>query len=397
MHTSDFRNPGSIAPMKFPMADMPHATIETNRTCNMRCAYCYNLEHESVKPLSVIQSEIDLLLKTRNPQTITILGGEPTLHPDLLKVVEYIKSKNVLCQLLTNGLLFLAADGEQLVDRLVVAGIDRITLHVDHGQSHVHNDIGKTRQALSTMMERKRVHFSFSITIDEDELGTIPDLEKRFAGLKYFDGVLAILAKDPLDPQRPTPRLEDVYNDIADRLNIEPSAYVPSNRSDSDVRWLIYYYFVNANTGKTFAIGSGVFRKIGAIYRFFVRRRLFILKLPPALAGAAFVLTTLLDFGAGLRRPRMFLECLRGSGLLRAIRLHYVAVQVPPEFNESTRTLTMCHHCPDATVRNGMLVPVCIADQMSPMVGAGIIESQKSERYKAVREHLSEETAAASH
>jgi hypothetical protein len=27
----------------------------------------------------------------------------------------------------------------------------------------------------------------------------------------------------------------------------------------------------------------------------------------------------------------------------------------------------MCHNCPDATIRNGMLIPVCIADHISPL------------------------------
>jgi hypothetical protein len=363
MQTSDFRKPGTISAMKFSLREMPHGTVETNRTCNMRCTYCYNLDHESVKPLSGILSEIDLLMEKRNPQAITILGGEPTLHPDLAKVVEYVKSKNVLCQLLTNGLLFLAPNGERLVDHLIASGVDRITLHVDHGQSLVHHDIEETRLALCTMLEKKKIHFSLSITIDAGEIGSIPEIIGRFARFRYFDGVLGIVAKNPLDPQRPTPRLEDVYKNIAEGLSIEPSTYIPSNQSDQDVRWLIYYYFINATSGRTFSISSGVFRIVRTLYRLFTGRHLFILKLPPA--------------------------------LMDAFRLHYIAIQVPPEFNESTKTFTMCHHCPDATVRNGMIIPVCIADQMSPLAGSGIAGSPEPERYEAVREHLSEETVSA--
>lgn len=390
MQTSDFRKPGAIAPMKFPLRDMPHATVETNRTCNMRCAYCYNLDHESVKPLSVLQREIDLLLEKRNLQAITVLGGEPTLHPDCAEVVEYIKGKNVLCQLLTNGLVFLNGNGEMLLDKLIAQGLDRIVLHVDHGQRHVHADVETTRHSLFAMMERKKIHFSLSITIDSNESGSIPESVKAYALYRYFDGVLAVLARDPFDPKQDAVQLEGEYAGIADRLGIEPSAYIPSNLGDRDVRWLIYYYFINAQTGKTFAISPNVNLAMRKLHRFVTGRHLFILQLPPALAGCGILFAALLDLALGDRQPGMFLQCVRDSGFLRSIRLHYIAIQVPPEFDKSSNAYVMCHHCPDATVRNGTIMPVCIADKMSPLAGAGIAESPELEKYRAVHTHLSE-------
>ncbi len=380
--------------MKFSLCDMPHATVETNRTCNMRCEYCYNLDHESVKPLSVLRREIDLLLEKRNLQAITVLGGEPTLHPDLAKVVEYIKSRKALCQLLTNGLAFLSDNGVGLLDTLIARGLDRIALHVDHGQRHVHGDIEKTRHALFAMMERKKIHFSLSITLDSQESGSIPESVKTYASYRYFDGILAVLARDPFDSQPDAVQLAGEYAGIADRLGIEPSAYIPSNLSDRDVRWIIYYYFINARTGRAFAISPSVNLSMRTLYRLVTGRHLFILQVPQALARFSIVFAGLLDLVFGARRPGMFLQCVRDSGLLHSIRLHYIAIQVPPEFDKSSNAFIMCHHCPDATVRNGKIVPVCIADMMSPLSGSGIAQSLGPEKYEAVHAHLAEETTS---
>jgi len=56
-------------------------------------------------------------MQKRNLQTITFIGGEPTLHPDLPRIIKYIKEKKLLCQLLTNGLLFLQDAEDKLLSR----------------------------------------------------------------------------------------------------------------------------------------------------------------------------------------------------------------------------------------------------------------------------------------
>ena len=88
MKVEELRSGSGIRPLKYPLRETPHATIETNRTCNIRCRLCYTLERSSMKTLAEIKGEIELALKKRNLDTITLLGGEPTLHPHLPDVVE---------------------------------------------------------------------------------------------------------------------------------------------------------------------------------------------------------------------------------------------------------------------------------------------------------------------
>jgi MoaA/NifB/PqqE/SkfB family radical SAM enzyme len=60
MRIEDLKNAGYINILKYSARDVPHVTIETNRTCNIRCRSCYNLDRDGVKPLAAVKEEIDL-------------------------------------------------------------------------------------------------------------------------------------------------------------------------------------------------------------------------------------------------------------------------------------------------------------------------------------------------
>ena len=182
--------------LKYPSFDTPHATIEANRTCNIRCRHCYNLDRNTVKSLNQVKAEIDLACTKRNLETITILGGEPTIHPDLVEIVSHIKSRGLLCQILTNGVVFLQDRDNQFLDMLVAAGLDRLLLHVDEGQRSIHGDIEEVRRILFRKFEQKKIKFSLSITICEKNAQTIPLLIKKYSKYRYFDGILSVLYKN---------------------------------------------------------------------------------------------------------------------------------------------------------------------------------------------------------
>nr|NIQ17597.1 radical SAM protein [Candidatus Aenigmarchaeota archaeon] len=190
MKVTDIGKKINLKPLKLSVRETPHLTLETNLTCNIRCRGCYNLYKTYVKPLSQVKSEIDLALQKRNLETITLLGGEPTLHPDLVEIIRYTKSKKVICEMLTNGVVFLEDKNDHLLDEIIRAGLDRIVLHVDVGQSHIHQDIDGVRHRLFRKFEQRRIFFSLSITIYHDNKNEIPSLMKRFARYRYFDGIL---------------------------------------------------------------------------------------------------------------------------------------------------------------------------------------------------------------
>jgi hypothetical protein len=347
-----------------------------------------------VKSVDEVKAEIELGLKKRNLETITILGGEPTLHPGLIDIISYIKSNKLICQVLTNGIVFLQDKEGRLLDGMIKAGVDRILLHVDIGQSHVHKDIEKVRETLFTKFEKKKVFFSASTTIFHENKGEIPSLLKKYSCYKYFDGILSLLARntpevfsrqasDVLNPE-----LLDEYQSISDELDIEPAAYIPSSLDDCYISWLMYFYYINAQTKKTFCVSPELNRLFRRIYRLLTGRHVFGTTTNQTLQQVSFILTSLIETILHPQKIVSFVKIIRRSSLFRALRFHYILIQSGPEFNVSKDQIHLCYHCPDATIRNGMLTPVCAADLINPL-GSDPGDISR-ELYQVVYEHLRE-------
>lgn len=390
MRVQNIKSSTNIKPLKLSVQETPHITIEPNTTCNIQCRSCYKLNRNYVKDLNDVKKEIDLALKKRNLETITLLGGEPTLHPDIREIISYIKSKKLICQILTNGILFLHDANDRFLDEIIRSGIDRILLHIDIGQNHVHKNIEEVRQILFSKLEKKKVNFSLSITIYNEYQSMIPTLVKKYSKYKFFDGVLSVLARDPLPPKLQKAELFDEYKTISSELNIEPATYIPSNLNDNYVCWLLYFYYINANTAETLCLSptlNGILRKY---YRLIKGHHLFAFKVNPSLLSLFFFLTCLLEMTIHPKKTKALLKILHKSSLLRAVRFHYIAIQTPPEFNHQKNQYQICYHCPDATIRNGMLTSVCIADQISPLDVDVDNKNMEKDLYQVVYEHLEE-------
>jgi len=389
LKAEEIKGKNRIQPLKFPLRETPHLTIEPNRTCNIHCRYCYTLNKDYIKSLATIKKEIDLALSKRRLETISLVGGEPTLHPHLTEIIHYIKSKKIKSQLLTNGILMLNQENDCLLDELIKADLDRILLHVDSGQNHVHQDIELVRDTLFKKMERKKIHFALSITISEEERGKIPKLIRQYAKYKYFDGILAVLAKNSLNSPNNT-KLEEEYETILSELKLEPSAYIPSNLEDDHLSWLIYYYFINSSTGETFGISPSIDKTMRKLYRIIKRKNLFSPIIKPIEVPYLSLLIFFLDSIQQPRQAISFFKLIKKSSFLRALRIHFVAIQEPPGFNLEKNHYQFCFHCPDATIRKGKLTPVCLADLINPFNGEDFIGEDYKNLYQEVYSHLKE-------
>ena len=387
MKANALPNRGRAWLLKFSLAEMPHGTIETNRTCNIRCENCYNVIREYVKPLSVVVEEIELLLKHRKLQTLTLMGGEPTLHPDLPAIVRYVRSRRLKCQILTNGIAFLENKGGDLLDALMKNGVDRITVHVDNGQRHVHRDVEQFRKRLFDLLESRRCRFGLSITIDSAERTVIPDLIRKYARFEYFDGIIGFMASDLLAPKHPGENLEAESRAIAAELGLHPTGYIPSNVDDSEIRWLLYYYMIDSRTQTTYQLPPLFSRIFCRLHRTLTGRFPFMLHVPPLLSGITCILLMLTSPGryAGTQKgqPGLFRRLLSAF----STRFQYVVFQVPPEIADAASVIELCSNCPDATIRNGKLLPLCLADYVSPFDPRDEIP-RKDRRFEVVTELL---------
>ncbi|GEM_PF-1300780 len=109
-----------------------HLALELTYSCNLRCKHCYNrsgsdrrvfMDYEKFKRLVDNSVEIGVV-------EFEITGGEPTVHPRFLDMVEYILQKEVFSvAILSNGTLWT----EEWVKRLLPYK-DKVLVQIDlHG------------------------------------------------------------------------------------------------------------------------------------------------------------------------------------------------------------------------------------------------------------------------
>ena len=83
--------------------------IEINKRCNWNCPHCYARTEDGIDlPLKTIEKMMDFYLEAENnnAEILQISGGEPTLHPDILTIIQMAKDKGIKYVMLnTNGSL----------------------------------------------------------------------------------------------------------------------------------------------------------------------------------------------------------------------------------------------------------------------------------------------------
>jgi len=134
--TSDWTKKVRFA-RSFMWGRMVHVNLQLLYTCNYRCTICDfwkpNWRHKPL--LSVDQTEvISEKLNCLGPQIISIGGGEPMLHPDLVAIVRAL-ARHHFPVMITNGSLVTP----ELARNLFKAGMVEISVSVDYADPRKHD------------------------------------------------------------------------------------------------------------------------------------------------------------------------------------------------------------------------------------------------------------------
>ncbi|WP_210164826.1 radical SAM protein [Bradyrhizobium sp. WSM1417] len=125
--------------------------------CNYKCQYCSHWRMEKYANEMTLQEwrrAIHGLTQLARPLVIDFMGGEPTIHPDFLEIIEYCHSKRVDWFMTTNGSTLSRA---RFVKRLVAARPLKIDISVDSAQSDVHDDVRGVPGSLSRIEDGIRL------------------------------------------------------------------------------------------------------------------------------------------------------------------------------------------------------------------------------------------------
>ena len=178
------------------------AHLSVTNACNMNCLYCSvrSIHQKNKQPsLEECKIMIDKLVDWGVFQ-IGLTGGEPTVRKDLVELVRYVSSKQVACNLTTNGFNVSA----KLVDDLVAAGLTQVQLSLDSHIKEEHEryrNKGSYEKVLKTakLFKNKGLIVGFDTVVTNDNLDKIKDMI-IFLEKQNFDGLTLLkLKKGDLD------------------------------------------------------------------------------------------------------------------------------------------------------------------------------------------------------
>lgn len=355
----------------------PNLTIEVTEACNISCRACYKKERPGFRSLGEIERDLDSGMKLRPIHTITISGGEPTLHPDLFEIIRLVKSRGVHVFLLTNGLL----TDEDYLWKLRKSGLDSILFHVDMGQSRPDLpsdprfiDVRARLEELTSAAAGAGLDVSIAMTLYDDPLEVLPACNDLFFESPNLTLLFLARGVDPVTLHTSDPLLSEQCPSCLERVTqfydrsygIEPFAHIPANGSDRTV-WVSYFVPIVYDGHKRTVVSyrsNIVDSWTMQVPRLFSGRFIHKTTQKPVLTLARLLLNSLSTL-----RFEVFADTVR---LLRSptsvLRHKMIVYDDGPSTDENGRFIR-CEYCPTAIVRNGELVACCEADYGQPNGG----------------------------
>jgi len=385
------------------MNDNPIAWLEVTDICNIHCEGCYRQKVQGHKSLEQTKEEVLFLKQWRNPNNVSIAGGEPLIHPQILDIVDFISVNGIKPVILTNGV----ALTPELLRELKRAGLAGFTIHIDSHQDRpdwrgkTEMELNKLRQYYTDMVAAAGgMYVIFNSTVYPDTFLEVPDVVHwgqanidRVQGLVFITYRTATTnnstAHDNTGKVVDLRRLSyttdcfdekfitspEIYQIIKDTCpEYEPSGYLGGTVVHSSFKWLL---------GAVIGSRKKIYGSIGARtmeiaqngHHFFTGT--YIAYLPCVKMGLKVFLPICMD-GTLRRAWRNWLKDIitHPTRLFQGIYLQSIGIIQAPDLLSDGRA-DMCDSCPDMTVYNGKLVNSCRLDE-NRLFGGMLSVTEKS-------------------
>jgi MoaA/NifB/PqqE/SkfB family radical SAM enzyme len=166
--------------------------------CNLACRHCYinPAQHGTATlPLATVCQWLKLFARPERQTNLILLGGEPTLHPDLAAIIKAAKSMRYAVTVDTNGYLF-----HDLLDRVRPQELDYLSFSLDGPEAAVNDPIrGEGVFAVCTENIRRAVARGFNTSLiytvsslNIDQLHRMPALLAELGIRRFFIQVIGL-------------------------------------------------------------------------------------------------------------------------------------------------------------------------------------------------------------
>jgi MoaA/NifB/PqqE/SkfB family radical SAM enzyme len=365
------------------LTDNSISWLEPTAACNLSCDGCYRKnEKNSHKSLKVINEELDIFTRLRTCDGVSIAGGDPLTHPEIIGIVKSVKERNIKPIINTNGL----ALSKELLHELKDAGVFGFTFHIDSKQGRPNwkdkneLELNELRLHYAKMLaEEGGISCSFNSTVYEDTMQYIPGMVKWarenidivqvmvfilyravnnekvdfYLGPKKID--MNQLVYNEEATERTDIKAEEIVELIRkDNPDFDPCAYLNGSEKPESFKWLLTGRL--GTKKKIYGyVGSKGIEIMQTFYHLFNNKYLAYAKPKDAAMGRSMLLLS--PFDKKIKNTlRNYLK--NPFNIFRKLFYQSVMIIQPVDFLEDGRQ-NMCDGCPDITVWNGKLVWSC--------------------------------------
>jgi hypothetical protein len=371
------------------MNDNPIAWLEVTDICNLQCEGCYRQRLTGHKPLEQIKEEILFFKRWRNPDNVSIAGGEPLVHPEIIDIVAFIAENGMKPIVLTNA----AKLTPELLRELKGAGLTGFTVHVDshqgrpgwQGRSEAEQNELREHYA-RLIASQGRLISIFNSTVYPSTFHEIPDVVRWgqahpdivhglvFITYRILDTDTSVgLDKDgtrvdagrlsyttgSFDEEFVTS--PEVYQMIKDCCpTYQPSGYLGGTICHDSYKWLVGA-MVGTKHGMYGSVGPKTMQVAQAGHHLF--RGTYLAYLAQMKAAPLLFLVAPWDPGVRQALKKRLADVVRHPGhLLDPIQVQTIGIIQAPDLQPGGQA-DMCDSCPDMTVWNGTLINSCRMDE----------------------------------
>ncbi len=383
----------SLYRLPWTLSDNVLSWLEATWKCNLACEGCYRANvADSHKSLEHLAHELDCFEAQRTFDSVSIAGGDPLLHPEIVGLVRLVAQRGYKPTINTNGLAL--TDG--LLAELKAAGLKAITFHVDSKQGRpgwkdkTEVELNALRLTYARQVARVGgISCGFNSTVYEDTLDQVPDLV-QFAqdhidlihvmvfitlrgalldgAFDYFRGGERIDA-EPLQyavggqHQRIDLTSREVVRRIQRRFpDFRPAGYLGGTEKPDSLKWLLTGRV--GLPGKVFGYVGPRFLEVGQVGHHALRGK-YLGYISPAMARLGKLMLALAPLDGGTRTALgKYLRHVAGNPLRALPPLHFQSIMViqPIDVLPDGRQ-NMCDGCPDMTIHDGKMVWSCRLDE----------------------------------
>ncbi|HTP24794.1 MAG TPA: radical SAM protein [Anaeromyxobacteraceae bacterium] len=359
--------------------------LEPTKQCNLVCEGCYSTNNAgSHKSIDRIRQDLDIFERYRQIDAISIAGGDPLTHPEILEIVRMVAQRGFKPILNTNGLAMTA----NLLRDLKAAGLLGVTFHVDSLQRRpgwtgkTEGELNGLRQQFADLVaEVGGVSCAFNATVFEKTLAAAPEIvawaqrnpskvqllvfiafRTPAQAFDYYVGPKKIepdLIYDGGQPEQGSVSSTQIASAIAERFPaFQPAAYLNGTEQPDALKWLMT---LTVNDGEEIlgCLGSKAIELLQVVNHLWKGRYLGYVGPGVMALGRSILALGVIDEGLRGAARRWASKVARNPRrLVRPLHVQSVMIIQPVDFMPDGRT-SMCDGCPDVTVHEGELVWSC--------------------------------------